>query len=199
MRVPNPEVEKEEAKLLAETLEMIPRSYDYARSLGLEHPPIFEVILPMTRSSEELMKVHSFYRDFVAGKGRFELMGERISDWLGDFLPEEISVIPLFEDRESLMRAAEIAREYAEWAGMDSMRVFLARSDPAMNYGFVAATVKKALFDLSQLEISTFLELVRAPSGEGFRLRTSAFWTSFRQSTPSLLNQLSNTTTSLER
>lgn len=158
MRVPNPEIEKGEAKLLAETLEMIPRSYDYVRSLGIEHPPIFEVILPMTRSAEDVMKVHAFYRDFVAGKGRFELMGARISDWLGDFLPEEIRVIPLFEDRDSLMRAAIISAIYAEWAELDELRVFLARSDPAMNYGFVAATiyVKKALYDLSQSGIPTY-------------------------------------------
>ncbi|MDI6639273.1 MAG: phosphoenolpyruvate carboxylase, partial [Methanocellales archaeon] len=49
LRVPNPTVEKAEAKVLLETLESIPRSFDAAKLFyGDDTPPIFEVILPMT-------------------------------------------------------------------------------------------------------------------------------------------------------
>ena len=42
LRVPNPSVEQGEAKVLLETLESIPRSFDVARKLGIEliHIPV---------------------------------------------------------------------------------------------------------------------------------------------------------------
>ncbi|MFZ6018257.1 MAG: phosphoenolpyruvate carboxylase, partial [Chloroflexota bacterium] len=52
-RIPNPAVERSEAKILLETLGSIPRSYDAAEIFQAGHPaPIFEVILPMTVSAE---------------------------------------------------------------------------------------------------------------------------------------------------
>ncbi|WP_457591181.1 phosphoenolpyruvate carboxylase, partial [Geoglobus sp.] len=91
-RVPNPEVERDEAKLLAETLEMIPRSFDYARKFYDDpSPPIFEIIVPMVTSPDELERIYLFYRDFVAGKSRLTLAdGTRVGDWLGEFEPETI-------------------------------------------------------------------------------------------------------------
>ncbi len=53
LRLPNPDVEKNEAKVLIESLESIPRSCDAANLFyGCEVPPIHEVILPMTMSAE---------------------------------------------------------------------------------------------------------------------------------------------------
>src|SRR3989344_1111929 len=61
LRVPNPAVEKNEAKVLAETLESIPRSFDEAQKFyNKDIAPIFEVILPMTRSSDELLRVKDY-------------------------------------------------------------------------------------------------------------------------------------------
>ncbi|WP_456368645.1 phosphoenolpyruvate carboxylase [Geoglobus sp.] len=154
-RVPNPEVERDEAKLLAETLEMIPRSFDYARKFYDDpSPPIFEIIVPMVTKSEELERIYLFYRDFVAGKSKLTLAdGTRVGDWLGEFEPETIGVIPLFEDIPAMLRCDEIAGEFAD-GKFDSMRVFLARSDPALNYGFIPATLaaKIALQKLYDLE-----------------------------------------------
>jgi len=158
-RIPNPSVEREEAKLVSEILEMIPRSYDYVKSMGIDEAPIFEVILPMTRSSDELLRIHYFYKDYVAGKGMLKLRdGTVISEWLGEFFPEEINVIPLLEDRESLLSAEKIAREFSEKTGRDKLRVFLARSDPALNYGLIPATiyVKFALMSLDSLDVDVY-------------------------------------------
>ena len=49
LRIPNPRYEKAESKVLLETLESIPRSYDTARAFYGDgsYPPIFEVIVPM--------------------------------------------------------------------------------------------------------------------------------------------------------
>lgn len=69
MRVPNPTVEREEAKVLLETLESLPRAYDTAKACHPENPaPIFEVILPMTTSARCPKRIFLYYRDFVAGK-----------------------------------------------------------------------------------------------------------------------------------
>src|SRR3989344_7436576 len=76
MRVPNPDVEKAEAKILLETLESIPRSFDAAKLVyGRDVSPIFEVILPMCQSAESADLVYKYYKNFVAGKQNKELNG----------------------------------------------------------------------------------------------------------------------------
>src|SRR3989338_3598847 len=137
LRVPNPMVEKAEAKILLETLESIPRSFDAAEHFyGEEIAPIFEVILPMTSTSQSLDQIYYYYRDFVAGKQSKELLPVkvRISDWIGKFKPETINVIPLIESREQLLAAHKIVGEFLEGKNFEHQRVFLARSDPALNY-----------------------------------------------------------------
>ncbi len=156
LRVPNPTVEKDEAKILLETLESIPRSFDTAQLFYQNDiPPIFEVILPMTASALSLDRVYSYYRDFVVGKQHM-LFDDKspISDWIGTFEPEKINVIPLFEDLDHMLDARKITEEYITGKDLDYQRVFLARSDPAMNYGDLSAILmnKIALMNLQMLE-----------------------------------------------
>lgn len=157
LRLPNPSVEKEEAKILVETLESIPRSMDAVRLFDGENspPPIFEVILPMTTSAEELNRVYYFYRNFIWGKQYQPIYPGSITvaEWVGEFLPEKINVIPLFEDIPTMLRADEIVKEYLKDKEENYLRVFLARSDPALNYGMVAAILanKIALKRLERL------------------------------------------------
>jgi phosphoenolpyruvate carboxylase len=142
LRLPNPDVEKNEAKVFVETLETIPRSYDAACLFyGREAPPIREVILPMTMSAESLNRVFYYYKDFVVGKQSkpFYPGDITIADWFGEFKPREISVIPLFEDREHMLEAHKIMKAFLAGKNITHQRVFLARSDPAMNYGMVSA------------------------------------------------------------
>ena len=156
LRVPNPSVERDEAKLLAETLEMIPRSFDYAKKFyDNPSPPIFEIIVPMVTRAEELERIYYFYRDFVAGKSNFVMRdGLKISQWLGEFNPEEIQVIPLIEDIPVLLQCHKIVEDFAS-GKFDEIRVFIARSDPALNYGFIPATLaaKVALERLGEVEV----------------------------------------------
>lgn len=142
MRAPNPDVEKDEAKVLVETLESIPRSCDSAMLFyGEKIAPIFEVILPMTLSSESLNRIYYYYKDFVVGKQRspFYPGDITIAEWIGDFNPEKINVIPLFEDKEHMLEAHRIMGEFLRDKDVSHQRVFIARSDPAMNYGMVSA------------------------------------------------------------
>lgn len=156
LRVPNPLVEKAEGKILLETLESIPRSFDASRLVyGDEVPPIFEVILPMTTSSECLDRIYNYYSRFVIGKQNQPLHDGDITvaKWIGKFGPEKINVIPLFEDKKHMLNAHKMVGIYLRNKDVDYQRVFLARSDPAMNYGLVSAVLlnKIALLRLQRL------------------------------------------------
>ncbi|MCL6088837.1 MAG: phosphoenolpyruvate carboxylase [Candidatus Marsarchaeota archaeon] len=143
-RLPNPAVEPSQGKVLLEALESIPRHYDVAHSMGIEVPPIFEIILPMTTNANEVRRISAYYKKFVVGKAKETVLADdstTIAGWLGDFSPSSINVIPLVEDRDSLLNAGKIAGELIASEKPSSLRVFLARSDPALNYGSAAAVL----------------------------------------------------------
>ncbi len=158
LRVPNPMVEKSEAKILLETLESTPRSYDTANQFYQEDniPPIFEVILPMTTSTEAINRIFYYYRDFVVGKQHRRCFENDITikEWIGEFKPETIEVIPLFEDIPYMLSADTMVQNYLRDKNVSYQRVFLGRSDPALNYGMLSAilVVKIALQRLHMLE-----------------------------------------------
>ncbi|MBI2866081.1 MAG: phosphoenolpyruvate carboxylase [Chloroflexi bacterium] len=159
-RVPNPRVERAEGKWLLETLRSIPRSYDVAREFYGEGavPPVFEVIIPMTISPLELERVYRYYRQQVAGEEVLSLIAGDvpIGQWVGQFEPKTINVIPLFEDIPQLVGCDQIAGEFLRThPEIPYQRVFLARSDPALNYGYVSAflALEVALLRLHRLEM----------------------------------------------
>jgi phosphoenolpyruvate carboxylase len=160
LRVPNPGVERAEAKVLLESLEFIPRSYDAAKLVfGDDVAPIFEVILPMTTSEQSVDRVYRYYRDFIIGR-QYEPLGPgdiTVAEWIGESRPETIDVIPLFEDREHMLDAHRITAAYLDGKNIAHQRVFLAHSDPAMNYGFVSAVLlnKIALARLATMSDET--------------------------------------------
>lgn len=156
LRVPNPTVETTEAKILLETLESIPRSYDAARLFyGRDVAPIFEVILPMTTSAKCIDRIYRYYVDHIIERQHTRFRGGdvTIAEWIGEFSPSNVEVIPLFEDVPTMVRAADIVEEYLADKDVSDQRVFLARSDTAMNYGLVSAALanKIALARLDEL------------------------------------------------
>lgn len=158
LRVPNPSYERNEAKILIETLEGIPRSYDVAREFyGEDIPPIFEVILPMTTSWRDIERVLCYYKNFVVGKqDKPVAKGDiTLAEWIGPFRPESINVIPLIEDVKHIVKADELLREFLRRHPVPYQRVFLARSDPALNYGYISAFLAaevglQRLYDLQE-------------------------------------------------
>ncbi len=162
MRVPNPSVERHMGKILLETLESIPRNFDIAKNAGYETPPIWEIILPMTTSSSELERIRSYYQRIVVGKSSSPIADTTVREWIGDFAPADISIIPLIENKESLLNAKQIVSQYISSAKPERQRVFLARSDPALNYGAASAVLlaKIALFELGQLQNETSVEIL---------------------------------------
>jgi phosphoenolpyruvate carboxylase len=183
LRVPNPTVEKAEAKILLETLESIPRSYDAAQLFyERDVPPIFEVILPMATSACCIDRIYRYYADHIIGRQqeRFSCGDITIADWIGEFSPSRIQVIPLFEDVDTMLKADEIVADYLADKEIADQRVFLARSDTAMNYGLVPAALanKIALANLDELSrqsgvrIHPILGMGSAPFRGGLSPRT---------------------------
>ncbi len=163
LRIPNPAVEKNEAKVLIETLESIPRSFDVSRQFyGNGTAPIFEVVLPMTASAEQLNNIYCYYRDFVAGKQSHKLNNTTIGEWVGSFEPKTISVIPLFETRDQILGSDSIVSAYLSDKRAEFQRVWFARSDPALNYGSLAAVLynKIALQRIDKLEKKLSVKLL---------------------------------------
>jgi phosphoenolpyruvate carboxylase len=142
-RLPNPNVEVSDRKVYAEALETIPMAYDLARVFyGRPVRAIFEVIFPLTSSHMDLILTLKYYEKVVAGKCSVELYnGVKVADLIGEVEPKSIEVIPLVEDMESLLRVDSIIEGYVKVARPSYMRVFIARSDPAMNYGLVPAVL----------------------------------------------------------
>jgi phosphoenolpyruvate carboxylase len=97
----------------------------------------------MTTSAREIKFLYEYYRRFVVGKENFSIGqdGLKLKDWIGEFYPKSINVIPLFETYEAILGADKTIQELIADIPQPYFRVFLARSDPALNYGFVAAVI----------------------------------------------------------
>ena len=141
LRAPNPRIEKNKGKLLLETLESIPRNYDIANQFYQEDiAPIFELTVPMVSSSNEILRVKKYYEKNIIERQHTTCNDITIKKWVGDFKPEKINVIPLIEDKDSMLNADKIVKEYLDKIKKEEhQRVWLARSDPALNYGNLSA------------------------------------------------------------
>jgi phosphoenolpyruvate carboxylase len=155
-RIPNPKIEGPERKFFVETLQNIPVAHDVASLVyRREVAPIFEVILPFTTNAQELIMLLNYYKKAIIGHEDVTLY-ESITtkDWIGSFNPKTIKVIPLVEDFDSILNVDKIIRPYLQAVKPKHQRVFIARSDPALNYGSLCAVLlsKIALSKLKQLE-----------------------------------------------
>lgn len=142
-RMPNPKLEEADKKLVMQVLETIPVAADAAsRFYNREVSPVFEVIYPFVSSHVELLLTLRYYERVVVGKEGVELFdGVRVKEWLGEIKPKRLELIPLLEDIGSLLRIDQIIKGYIEIVRPRYVRVFVARSDPALNYGLVPATL----------------------------------------------------------
>ena len=155
-RIPNPKIEGAEKKYIVETLQNIPVAHDVASmAYKREVSPIFEVILPFTTESKELIMLFNYYKKAVVSAEDTVLFESTTAkDWLGNFKPKTIKVIPLVEDFDSIIHVDNIVSPYIKAVKPKHQRVFIARSDPALNYGLLCAILlsKIALSKLKTLE-----------------------------------------------
>jgi phosphoenolpyruvate carboxylase len=76
---------------------------------------------------------------------------------VGADISRPINLIPLIEDKDSIFNIESIIKGYYKAVKSDYMRIFIARSDPAMNYGMIPATLL-AKYAVSKMDkISTDL------------------------------------------
>src|SRR3989338_1570490 len=158
LRVPNPSVEKNEAKIVLEVLESIPRSFDVNNLFYQDDiPPITEAFVPMVTKAEDVIRIKEYYKRFVVGKKMLPVTTGDITvgEWIGKFYPEDITVTPLIEDKESMLNVSSIVEKYVTSQKITGhQRVWLARSDPALNYSSTATVLieKIALQRLHHLQ-----------------------------------------------
>jgi phosphoenolpyruvate carboxylase len=161
-RVPNPLIEGAERKILNETLNSIPLNYDVAnRIFNNGIAPIFEVILPFTTDYRSMLNVKMFYEKGIVDSENINLYENVYSrDITGEVLPRNINIIPLIEDKDSILDIESIIKKYYYIAKPEYMRIFIARSDPAMNYGMVPATLlsKYAVSKMKKISQDTGME-----------------------------------------
>jgi phosphoenolpyruvate carboxylase len=80
----------------------------------------------MTASHKCLDRIYRYYCDFVVGKQNkpFRKGDITIAQWIGEFKPERINVIPLFEDMDHMLDAHNITKEYLQDKNVEYQRVF---------------------------------------------------------------------------
>ena len=168
-RVPNPRVES--GYRLGRAFMVILSAAHFAEGLGFRNKPLFEVILPMTETSAEIIKLQKGFERFSKAAA-FSFGGK-------NFSAGTLEVIPLFETVGTIMESGEILKKYVETYKKQFgsypvyLRPFCARSDPALNSGIVATTlaIKCALSDYAHFTKKTSITTypIIAPGSLPFR------------------------------
>lgn len=145
-----PAVEGERMHRMARAFMNVLSLADLAVDVGLPRPPVTEMFLPLTVSADQPIAVRSAFREVAAyHRAVFHKTKAEESEILQHF-----EVTPLVEDVDSLFGIEGIVRPYWEALLKErggpsdrGQRIFLARSDPALNAGLVPAVlaVKAAL------------------------------------------------------
>lgn len=132
-RLPNPKGETEVR--LGRAFMGILSAAILAEKIGVHHPPLFEVILPMTETAEEMIYIQEAFAEMASLKHKLYMFHETSL--------KEIEMIPLFEDVETIMNSHKILEKYLLMRKKrfntrpSLLRPYIARSDPALNSGLV--------------------------------------------------------------
>ncbi len=129
---------------------------DFASDLGIQRPPVTEMFLPLTTSALQPMKVRAVFEEVAVYHSHlFHTKKKSMKEFVSMF-----DVTPLVEDVPSLLSIEKIVRPY--WTKLlkehpsiraRGQRIFLARSDPALNAGLIPAVlaVKVALSKVNEV------------------------------------------------
>ena len=132
-RLPNPKVETEFR--LGRAFMGILGASGLAKKIGIHSPPLFEVILPMTESAEEMIAIQEAFREIASLKHALYYFGEESL--------KHIEIIPLFEQVTTIIKSHRLLEKYLNLHQKkfnfkpSYLRPYLARSDPALNSGLV--------------------------------------------------------------
>ncbi len=156
-RLPNPKVETEFR--LGRAFMGILGAASLAKKVGIHSPPLFEVILPMTESAEEMIAVQELFGEMASLK---HPLYNHVRGTL-----KHIEIIPLFEQVDVIISSYRILEKYLRLHKLkfgftpDYLRPYLARSDPALNSGLVPTVlaIKIALSHYSEFVKKTGVKL----------------------------------------
>lgn len=151
-RIPNPRVEKQFR--LARAFMVVVTGAQLAQSLGFSQPPIFETILPLTETAQEVIDIQEAFKELIGIEHRLLKMEDSV---------KSIEIIPLFEQVNKIIDSADILRKYIGLyrqmfkKKLEYLRPYCARSDPALNSGLVPTilALKVALSSYLDLEEET--------------------------------------------
>ena len=150
-RLPN--IWHEKGYSLLRSLLVILTSEDFARDLKFHYPPLFEVILPLTERAEQMIYIERSFQKLARFKSQaFDHFSYRNN--------ERLQVIPLLEGIEHQMSVGKLLRDYVRMHAKyfrtrpQYLRVFLARSDPALISGLPATMIANKIA-LSEMRVFT--------------------------------------------
>ena len=132
-RLPNPKVETEFR--LGRAFMGILGAAGLAKKIGFYSPPLFEVILPMTESAEEMIAIQEAFKEIASLK--------HVLYGFGEASLKHIEIIPLFEQVNTIIKSDQLLEKYLRLHQKIFhfrpvyLRPYLARSDPALNSGLV--------------------------------------------------------------
>lgn len=159
LRIPN--IWEEKSFKLARAYMSVLSAGEFMKSLNLKTPPVFELILPMTKSADQLIHIQkTFQKTAQLHEQIFCADGGADCPHFGEGY---IHIIPLFESVDDLAGCASVLTDFlAEHEQHFKkkppyLRVFIARSDPALNAGFGTAVLasRLALREIARLEKET--------------------------------------------
>lgn len=137
LRVPN--IWEEKTFKLARAYMSILSASEFIKSLKLHAPPVFELIFPMTKRANQLIHIQKTFQK--TAKLHESIFG---NDIFGDGY---IHIIPIFESTDDLADCGAVIEEFLklhkEHFGEypPYLRLFIARSDPALNAGIIPAVL----------------------------------------------------------
>lgn len=130
-----------------------------AKKTGLHSPPIFEAILPMVESAQQMIDTEEAFAELAHLKHPLYK--------LEDSQPTHLEIIPLFEKIDTIINSDTIIKEYLDLHKTKFkktpilIRPYIARSDPALNAGLVSTVlaIKIALARYKKLEKTSKISL----------------------------------------
>ena len=157
-RLPN--IWEEKGYSLLQAMTVMLSAEDFAKDLGFKQRPLFEIILPMTTRSDQLIQMHNLYSKLAQFKNdNFNTNNARNN--------EILEMIPLVEGVNSQMSIGLLLQEYidsykAQYKVAPSyMRPFIACSDPALSSGWLSARLANldALSQIQQISDKTSIPM----------------------------------------
>lgn len=147
-RIPN--IWQEKGYSLARAFMSILTAADITRDLELNSPPLFEVILPMTTSAQQILHIQKTFTSLAETKHK--LFHDKNKNF------KNIEVIPLIEGVGDMFKIKKLLESYFTnyqktfHKKLNYIRPFIARSDPALISGLIPAVIgsKIALSEMYQ-------------------------------------------------